>query len=236
MKIFLGRQLTKKLHQFGLIGCALLASISCIKVGANSSLKVIGGIEDDESLPSTVRLEFPSKDNQFVDICTGAFVRDDLILTAAHCGLLFKGQVRITTIFNHSAPLMTSTQPIIHPQYNAQMATEGDAGKVIPYDLAFIKVPAGSAPISAIAKLASSPAKKGDPVTILGYGFFDRAKNSILGVRRIGRTTIDTIKDNGVIVTAGAWTGYEDQAMGASIMQGDSGGALYDAETKEIIG
>ncbi|MCX6128103.1 MAG: S1 family peptidase, partial [Proteobacteria bacterium] len=236
MNIFICSQSTKNFHLFGILVCSLLAPLSCIKARSDSSLKVIAGNEDNQSLPSTVKLEFPSQDNQVIENCTGAFVRDDLILTAAHCGVRFQGQVRITTIFNNSKIISSSDKPIIHPKYDAQIATETDMTKMTPYDLAFIKVPAGSAPTSAIAKLASSPAKKGDQVTILGYGFSDRAKTSKLGSRRIGSTTIGDIRDNGMLVTAGAWTGDGDQSLGSSIMQGDSGGALYNAQSKEIVG
>lgn len=61
-----------------------MTASSCRTTSSASGVKVIGGVEDYKTAPAVVGLLL--LDAAFNgEHCTGSIVRDDLILTAAHC-------------------------------------------------------------------------------------------------------------------------------------------------------
>lgn len=92
--------------------------------------------------------------------CTGTFLSDSLLLTAAHC---------VARTLSVRWESHTSSRLYIHPEW----PTEGEACVTKPalakYDLALVEFPAGTYTLEQ-ARLLERPLQTGETFTIVGYG------------------------------------------------------------------
>ena len=173
--------------------------------------------------------------------CTGTFIRDDTVLTAAHCTTFGKwvdgddsgqvaGQIEIVQVIDRTRyttkTLAVSTAIYRHPQWAGAYARQN----VNPYDLALIIFPAGTSLSNAV--IASTPAAVGDPFTLIGFGLNyvpapgDEVDLSSAGIKRVGTNKVSTVRDGfiGFMGTSMTSSGDGTCAIAAS---GDSGAPLF---------
>lgn len=191
-----------------------------------SSPNVIGGQDVVDGYPATVGLLFRwSGYGRVFDfsLCTGTFIRDDAVLTAAHCVTPEHSYDKLlsVTMFGPGLPNnkpRLATKTIAYPGY--QNGPD--------HDLALVFFPKGSAP--AIAKIAKSEVKKGEKVSFVGFGrqYFSQ-NNYGTGIKRIGTNVVDS--PNGLISISEGFSPHQEARPGHSVSgKGDSGGPLFDAQ------
>gem|GEM_PF-4205719 len=212
-----------------------IATAGCKSTGSRNGLKVVGGTKDESSFPATVALAAVNANDDLLIYCTGTFVRDDLLVTAAHCTaapgtakfVLFgkaphwqgQGQRPSTSLYT------------VHPDFSIEEPSPR------PTDVAFLHLPRGTATADMIANIAVEEDWSDLPVTMVGYGGSEPSwKWDLLGVRRIGKNQV-----------AGFWYGGPYRMIkvtteqpvnpsdNAAINEGDSGGPLYN-NRGELVG
>ncbi|MBM4253464.1 MAG: S1 family peptidase [Deltaproteobacteria bacterium] len=215
---------------FGLGGCRYLKDR--LKMG--SDIKVIGGDKDYEHNPGVIGILV--KSSQGTSVCTASVVREDLIVTAAHC-LVDKEATEVLPFFNLTlgdkdpfrSRQLASNQFIPEPSYD-----KTDVASSYDSDIAFVVFPKGTFKDYPHLKFAEKAAAVSDPVTLVGYGQIviqDKKSNPDLK-RYLGTNQIKDIKaDAGGTI----WLDTKvASAITAGIGQGDSGGPLLNA-AGEII-
>ena len=151
--------------------------------------------------------------NEKKAFCTGTFIRQDLVLTAAHC--FAGGNPSKVEITHTGGSTLGSNVKINELFFTKTPDTEG------PYDLAVIKVSAAQN-INSIPVCGFEPAIKDDGI-ILGYGRTANKGDFTYGDLREGFTEIAKLS-NGVLQTYGSLTTTSGDGSFASTAYGDSGG------------
>ena len=204
-----------------------LSASACKTASGDNIVKVVNGINDNQSFPATVALAALNTHNDLLLYCTGTFIRDDLLMTAAHC-TQGAGTNKFVVFSNH-APWAkerpTSSQYTVHQDFSM------DEPSPRPSDLAFILFPKNTAPPNMIAQIASEDEPVDASVTMVGYGGATPSWQwDVLGVRRIGKNQIAGLWYGGPYRMIKVNTNSEFTPMDASsINEGDSGGPLYNA-------
>ena len=222
---------------FTVFAISLLACRTKLDSTSDSELRVTNGLEvQADEYPSVVMLRVGE------GICSGTFVSDYQLLTAAHC-LEDVTRVEIIAIQNWSAIfgpkiLASATRWVIHPLYK-----KGDKAQ---YDIALVEFPAAtSAQWSAIRK---ERPPLGSTVNVVGYGNNEvnhQIQNDMMqqtgsGIKRVGQNRIFEFKP-GTIQLVGSYSQQHAKAGGygpgqhAGLASGDSGGALFN-QSGELIG
>ncbi len=206
-------------------------TISCVPLRNSSNLLVTGGTPNDTSFPATIHLRFDNGTS-----CTGNFIRDDLLITTAHCVLNAK-----------SAVLQGGglTQPVQATEFESHPDFKIGSDRVVAAenvwkDVGFIHVPRRTASAAMIATFSATSARVGDTLTLVGYG-----ENKAPGA---GDSKMDNIKRTGTNKVAEVRTQNnsmfiiranpnERSATNPLSLPapGDSGGAVYNARG-EIVG
>lgn len=204
---------------------------SCQKPSqTDSQSKIINGtFSFNFEQPAVVAIYQPESDG----LCTGTFISDSLLLTAAHCTEMFyadssgvvDGQlhvIQINDLQSADVKLLASSVKIIRdPRWE-----EAGAG-VNNFDLALIRFPAKT--WGTQAAISKNSAEVGDEVEMYGYGQnTDDGDYSSSGVFRKGFNVIESI-DGGFIAFRGVASNGVLGGNGtfASAGQGDSGGPLF---------
>lgn len=175
-------------------------------------------------------------------LCTGTFVSDFQVLTAAHC---VEGVKSIHIIEKQDWRALFSMKVIAeaerwaaHPLYSIK--TKGR------YDLAVVEFPKATAP--AIMALKDVRPKLGETVTIVGFGNNDIASKIVNGDleqsgsthKRKGQNRIGALEEGQVIFT-GSLSERHAQRQGygpgqkVGLGSGDSGGPMFN-EQGELVG
>ncbi len=178
-------------------------------------LKVVNGIEQPD-IPAVVMLLTATRDA----LCTGTFIGDNVVLTAAHC---------MNSSPTGGMGLKDGTMPV-------RMVHGGVVGKEAPKarpmaDLALLIFPPGTS--RSWRKISSLPPKAGDLMTIAGFGQTDFVNdNDPDGRVRYGFNFVDSVDQiQGVLKyespksTNGLRKGQE--AMSG---RGDSGGPIISGD------
>ncbi len=171
--------------------------------------------------------------------CTGTWVAENTILTAAHCtgdgpsdanGLVENVEIVVFEITDHTTkPKATKGITRVVAAYRNKLWEKDKSFN--RYDLAILKtqeIQANERPRGAIA-ISSVPAKLKDSVEIIGFGFNNMSNFGKSGddLKRVGRNVIDSVSDGFYGLTGEV----KDVASGAtgegsSAGQGDSGGPM----------
>ena len=237
--------------RFLLMFCALWQlSLAACRHQSGSELNLTGGVEDYDKLPTSVGLSPVSTITTMDPTCTGGFITDRLLLTAAHCILQFRefmlqsNAVGIKVVSNAPAfrdTAFLSKEFVLHPDYQRLNPTlqAHNLDEIAAYDLGFIIFPPGSAPPSMIMPIAREAPRVGDEVQLVGWGR-DIMRNGtiIFGKRHYGRNKIFQIdaQKKDVIMLKGVYAsdGLGDDNNHASINVGDSGGPLFNSRNEAI--
>lgn len=196
---------------------------------ATTDIKVANGtVIPETSFPSVVLLY-----DQKGSICTGTFVTEEIVLTAAHCTMSgdvdAEGNVDLTLGIIEVEDMSAGKAKLVAKSTKIVRNTAWDkAGRAVNrYDLGLVYFPAGTA--KALSKISSSPARRGDDFTIVGYGLNqtnDLSDGSSAGTKRAGDNTVSSVS-GGFIQFYGATKTSTGDGSNASSSSGDSGGPLF---------
>ncbi|MDC0253432.1 trypsin-like serine protease [Bacteriovoracales bacterium] len=166
------------------------------------------------SFPSVVSLKTSH------GLCTGTFINDHTILTAAHCfsdnfNVDSNGQVDVAVSIKEKKAV--STQVIINQKYFLEE-------KNYKYDQALIFVPKGTSKDS--LELYEGAIEEKGQIYSVGFGNNKKENGRLVGSgkKRWGTNVIEEIKDNFIILDGTSIN--EKNGEDVSIGQGDSGGPL----------
>ncbi len=224
---------SKKTYLF-LYGVFSIFSFGCKQKSLDSEAKIVGGVEDDLIHPEVVALE-SLLENGKAGRCTGTIVRDDLILTAAHCVVndMPLKSILATPYLSHGAEQALSlgkqaSQYLFLPSYDPKL----DYKERIPRDLAFVIFPKGTFAGRPMGQFAPEDPLLGDMVRLVGYGRTNAADpdSNPMSKRHTGTATVSLINP-GIIIFATEQVGLTT----VSVAQGDSGGALFNA-AGQVVG
>lgn len=201
-----------------------------------SETKVTNGLSAKSEFPSVIMLQFNTGDGNA--ICTGTFVNDSQVLTAAHCvyDLVQANRSPSFMTFNKvqadgTSKRIAAVRLEYHPGYTVE------TGKLSNHDLAIVTFPRGSAP--GTTGLYPKEASVGQKFTIVGFGLNDYRYDSSgkqtgaagSGIKRKGENQIAEL-DQGMIRFYGVPTAQDPNvAQGQDVASGsgDSGGPLFIA-------
>lgn len=218
-----------------MVGALLMASLPFIgacQKESESTLKVANGEEaKNNEFPSVVLLL--SEHGEKRSVCTGTFITDSHVITAAHCiPKVSKPHRYLNYIVGDKGKGYQVAAPAIsvaiHPSYGKSPNAAQD-----PHDLAIVQFPIGSALDQ--ARLSTRTPSIEDEATIVGFGS-DQLEADLsgtlqgegAGVKRFGTNRNLKIED-GLLVAKGLTSSEESINAGrwVSAGKGDSGGPLF---------
>ena len=217
------------LSEIVIVSGSILLS-SCASTKDETTLKITGG-KLTQSHPAVVRLLIQSGENQ--EICTGTFISDSVVLTAAHCLNRASGDL---VKFGDATALSYQRNPKF--MYHIPGIPGLDATEL---DMALVRFQKGTS--SSYLSIAQSAAKAGERVSIVGYGLSELFASKSDDLKREG-TALIADRREGRYFIAGSDGRARDVASGpvspkaqyASIAPGDSGGPLLSADGLHILG
>jgi hypothetical protein len=209
------------------LGLLTLAVVSCGKQSdVGSTVKVSNGIEIPETeYPSVVLLY----DKDAGSICTGTFVTENAVLTAAHCTMggdvndsgdvdLTLNIIEIEAQDERKAKLVAESVRVVrNPEWDR------NGRNVNRYDLGLVFFESGVA--RDVSEIAEVPAQEGDDFTIVGYGLNGNDKETA-GIKRMGNNTVSSIS-GGFIRFTGQSGPTDGEGTDSAAGSGDSGGPLF---------
>ncbi|MDQ3231330.1 MAG: S1 family peptidase [Pseudobdellovibrionaceae bacterium] len=229
----------KMLQRLSLALVSAFCLMACDASDDGSSLKLTNAIETDSAaFPAVVQLMTKSENNS--RFCSGFFVNEYQVLTAAHC-----------------VKDLEAEQPDLYLVAGGKETSQGRTAKALryyvhtdferglqrlanPYDIAVVEFPAGTA--AAKARLSPRAPRANDAVTLVGYGseqtvagVSSTAAGSATGVKRHGQNSIKASAD-GILSVVGVDKAKPSLQRGQYVAtaQGDSGGPIL--LNAEVVG
>ena len=191
--------MSAKIH-LAIVMMVPLFVFSCSNYIENTShLAMDGGLEDDETSPGVVGLLLKSPGAPTGSFCTGTVVRDDLILTAAHCF----SHSQNTEVYPYQKlneegrfkPLIArgivSNTIVKHPHADRYGPRNGFPR--LKSDLAFVVFEPGAFKYWAQESIGSKSVEVGDKVKLVGYGYTSYSAKEITGRRMSGSSTVGAL-------------------------------------------
>ncbi|RYG17682.1 S1 family peptidase [bacterium] len=229
----------KNVVLLALLGSVVACNQAPERTGESKSEIVNGTMGWFHEQPAVVALYDSENDG----LCTGTFISDSEVLTAAHCtgGLgaddetgEVSGQMSLIQIDDgpngrQVKVLANSVRIIRDPRWD-DLSSE-----VNNFDLAIVKFPART--WGTKAKISARQAQVGDDVEMFGYGL-DQDSGSddgSAGYFRKGYNTVESVEGGFIAFTGYSYTSeLGGHGSNASAGQGDSGGPLF--VNNEIVG
>lgn len=185
--------------------------------------------------PDGLRRSVVSVENSTGELCSGALIGRDLVLTAAHC-MTERASYRVVAVNRAFRPQRVKViAAAIHPSFVPGTTPRTQPG----VDLAILKLerPLGGDFTPFDASLARRIGT-GDPVTLAGFGVLaERLKGTARTLRQTNLVSLGPIKvANSVLIVADNDSLAE--TTGAGACRGDSGGPILatSADTYRLYG
>ncbi len=207
---------------------SLFACGQASDIQTQSETKVTNGLSARNEFPSVVMLEFDA--GQGPSICTGTFVNDSQVVTAAHCVYDIVTARKGASVMSTTTADGTRVKAVRLQYHPAYTVVEGALSN---HDVAIVSFPRGTSRAS--TPLYPTTPTVGQDFTIVGFGLNDyrydtqgKQNGTGAGVKREGKNKIAEISDgmirfNGVPTASDPKTAQgQDSASGS----GDSGGPL----------
>jgi len=176
--------------------------------------------------PDGLRQSVVWVENSEGELCSGALIRPDIVLTAAHC-MMDKASYRVVALNRgFKAQRMQVMAAAVHPQFVPGTTPRTQPG----VDLAMLKLerPLGGDFVPFDTGLVGRVGS-GDTVTLAGYGIVgENEKRSARTLRQTNLVSLGPVRisNNVLIVTDGSRLA---QTSGAGACRGDSGGPIVAA-------
>ena len=179
-------------------------------------LNLVNGVETSDQ-EAVVIIETAS------GYCTGTFVSDSTLITAAHCA-------------HDKSPTGGIRYKKINPLHLTHYGKLAGSKSKVWQDLMIVTFPEGTS--KSFVSLNNVAPKVGDRIQIIGFGQTDLIRdNKPDGKKRKGFNTITKIQENNTVLTYEAPRSHEGITPGEKAMtgRGDSGGPIF-AEGGGLVG
>lgn len=234
-------------------GCAEetdLADDVIADVRLESAPQIFGGEEDaDEvSIDGVVALKIGSGSGEVFELCTGALVAPNVVLTARHC---IARSVTTSVSCNerglskngpHVAGHFPADEVAVYtgaaPKFNQRPDARGTsivaptADSICDSDIALVVLDQ-TLDVSPLPVRLDGSAFEGESIRAVGYGQNDRALP--LGTR-LRKPGVQVLSVGSGVSPSKTALGHHEFEVGHSICQGDSGGPAISEETGAVIG
>lgn len=207
------------------IGCLLLGC----RTTSGSGVLVTNPQPAGQLYPEVVEL-ITDHANGLNTRCSGTFISEDTVLTAAHCFFDQGGQPVERLVYQSSDGTEYVGKLYPCPDFN----WSGSMVDKITSDLGMVHFDKKLAP--KIATIAKSQPTKGDPITLVGFGVTDILKESGDGNKNYGHNEVQLVKENILYLAGYAEQSIRDVQHGIDSTSGagDSGGAVFNSEGKLV--
>lgn len=206
-----------------LFSCASL--ILCVLLGTQMTQALVGPSQDGETLSSSVVMVLKSVKGR-ASFCTGVFLENDIVLTAAHCVAEPEEMIILFRRKGSSDQFFQVRNVKKHPQYNPQSISKRE----ISIDLALVYITSMEQidPIPLEIETDYQPSKD-STVLIAGFGQSNEQDQKSDGQLRQAEMRIRKPLSNVLL-----W-----MESGSKVQQGacsgDSGGPIMDPQTRRIL-
>lgn len=203
----------------------------------SSDLKVTNGKDIEKSVYPAVILLLDSAKGA---ICTGTFIDDETVITAAHCTMGGEDVDPVTGRVDHTISLVEMIDPAekkvkkiadsVAVYRNPEWDKAFEKRQVNKYDLGVIKFPKGTS--QNYRKISSKQAAAKDEFTIVGFGlnYVPKDQNdmdpSSAGIKRMGKNKVESLSE-GFIMFNGALKTTTADGTNVNASSGDSGGPMF---------
>lgn len=234
MRIRVGKRL-----RFSLALTCAFCLTACDQSGDSSTLHLTNAIEiDSAAFPAVVQLMTTGEqDSHF---CTGFFVNEHQVLTAAHCVVnLSPDQPELYLAVGENAKPQQKGAKALRYFLHSDFA-RGSQLLANPYDIAVVEFPAGSA--AATVRMSMRAPRVDDSVTLVGFGRDENVAgaspnkgSTVSGTKRYGKNSIRGCEEGvfSVVGVAKTRPGLQ-KGQYVATAQGDSGGPLL--QNAEVVG
>lgn len=205
------------------MGLVLLCAPACTpQRSVASEPRVINGKKiGEKDFAAVVEITRHTKigdDEAVAQVCTGTFIAERIVITAAHC---ITDRVSADGFVNKpGAERIGGKIPsriFVHPEY------QWSSGFDPLHDVALMEFASDLAP--AVAHFSPQPAKAGDAVEIVGFGRLDPNDNDSAGVKRWGANTLETAGET--LTFKGLAESRDLDGKDTASARGDSGGPMF---------
>lgn len=190
-----------------------------------SVVKIVNGIETSD-YPAVVALYFTSSIG--TGICTGTFIHNEWVLTAAHCIVGHPEPLKVTWAENGKT--FEAIEVIAHPDFKRAEPGTAIEPQNSRSDIALIKFAVKNAP-AIMPVNRDKDIIEGSVIIMVGYGSdIPKGDFSRTGKKRLGRNIIK-LADQGIIGISDLTRQVLKDALPGQISvtaQGDSGGPALD--------
>ncbi|WP_176736248.1 trypsin-like serine protease [Oligoflexus tunisiensis] len=212
---------------------------ACDRADDPSSLKLTNAIEiDSAAFPAVVQLMTKSENNS--RFCTGFFVNEYQVLTAAHCVKDLAPEQPDLYLVSGGNETSADRAAKALRYYVHDDFERGQGQLANPYDIAVVEFPAGTALDT--LRLSRHAPRENDAVILVGYGsdqnvagMASHASGTTTGAKRYGQNSIKGCGD-GILSVVGVARTRPGLQKGQYVAtaQGDSGGPIL--MNTEVVG
>ncbi|MBF0441754.1 MAG: trypsin-like serine protease [Oligoflexales bacterium] len=229
-----------------MINLAILSTFfvpACLKRPADKTSALnVSNVDEAGDLwkqfPEVVQIEIKDKMGKTIQLCSGTFVNDLMLVTAAHCMFDGKRNRADHIVFKSEDQIEHKGKIFVNSSYDPRKAERYQ----ITSDMAMVAFDPGqsSKPVApGTAKFGKGePLKNNEEIILVGFGDDDLAKNSGAGAKRAGE---NVVKGNSRDNTFRFWgiaaaDGNTKPGTLSSIGSGDSGGAIFRKQDHSFVG
>lgn len=255
-----------KLAQLGWIGGVAVIILSALATGCSGAgaaedddgavnvratqsteTKIFGGSPDDERISGVVALKIGNGDP--FEICSGALVAPNLVLTARHCVSKMVTNTVVCTDRGTSANgahlgddfptdaihVFVGEQPDFRsaPAATATAILHPEGTSLCNSDIAFIVLDATPAGATTLPVRLDKGVQASEQIRAIGYGKTDVAAGPGKRMRRDG---VGILEVGAKLTASDTALGNHEFEVGQSICQGDSGGPSISETTGAVVG